>query len=170
MTGATIITGDGRPIVRLERQLVDPPSVVWRALTERDQLRSWFPCDVIVAGGEWKVGATISFPFSPQIIDMTLTGEVLECDEPSRLAFSWGTDILRFELTESGGGTCLVLFNELDPAAASRNAAGWDDCLDKLVGLDATSDAWRIHFDRYRREFEPALGPQEGTPAGYKGK
>jgi uncharacterized protein YndB with AHSA1/START domain len=170
MIDATILTGDVRPRVRLERHVVDPPSVVWRALTEREQLRSWFPCDVIVAGGEWKVGAAISFPFPPEIIDMMLTGEVLECDEPSRLSFRWGTDMLRFELTESRGGTRLVLFNELDPAAASRNAAGWDDCLDKLVGLDAKSDAWRIHFDRYRREFEPVLGPQEGPPAGYKGK
>jgi uncharacterized protein YndB with AHSA1/START domain len=170
MTDATILTGDGRPIVRLERQLVDPPSVVWRALTERDQLRSWFPCDVIVAGGEWKVGAAISCPFPPETIDMTLIGEVLEVDEPTRLAFSWGTDVLRFELTESGGGTRLVLFNELDPSGASRNAAGWDDCLDKLVGHDVKPDAWKKHFDHYRGSFEPVLGPQEGPPAGYKGK
>jgi uncharacterized protein YndB with AHSA1/START domain len=169
MTDATILTGDGRPTVRLERQLVDPPAVVWRALTEQEHLRSWFPCDVIV-GGEWKVGATISFLFPPEVIDMTLTGEVLEVDEPSRLAFSWGDDILRFELTESGSGTRLVLFNELDPSGASRNAAGWDDCLDKLVGLEVKPDAWKFHFDRYRSWFEPVLGPQEGPPAGYKGK
>src|ERR1700691_1451948 len=170
MTGAAILTSDGRPAVRLERQLVDPPSVVWRALTERDQLHSWFPCDVIVAGGEWKVGAAISFPFPPEIIDMTLTGEVLEYDEPSRLAFIWGTDVLRFELTESGSGTRLVLLNELDPSGASRNAAGWDDCLDKLVGLDVNPDAWKNHLDLYRSSFEPVLGVQEGPPAGYKGK
>ena len=41
-----------RPAIRLERHLPDPPPVVWRALTERDQLRSWFPSDVIVSGGE----------------------------------------------------------------------------------------------------------------------
>jgi uncharacterized protein YndB with AHSA1/START domain len=170
MTDATILASDGRPTVRLERQLVDPPSIVWRALTERDQLQSWFPCDVIVAGGEWKVGATISFPFPPEIIDTTLTGEVIECEEPSRLAFSWGTDILRFELTELASGTRLVLFNELDPSGASRNAAGWDDCLDKLVGLGVKPDAWQIHFDHYRHDFKPVLGPQDGPPAGYKEK
>jgi uncharacterized protein YndB with AHSA1/START domain len=170
MTEATILTKDGSPTVRLERQLVDTPSVVWRALTERAQLHSWFPCDVIVDGGEWVVGAAISFPFPSDVIDMTLNGEVLNVEEPSRLAFSWGEDILRFELSESDGGTRLVLFNELAPSSAARNAAGWDDCLDRLVGLVVASDAWKVHFDRYRREFEPVLGSQEGPPAGYKGK
>ena len=169
MKDATILTANGRPTVRLERELADPPSVVWKALTDREQLRSWFPCDVIVEGGVWKVGASISFPFPPDIIDMTLTGEVLEMDEPSRLAYTWGEDTLRFELSESGSGTLLVLFNELSASGAARNAAGWDDCLDRLVGLAVSSDAWRTHFAEYQRAFEPVLGPQEGPPDGYKG-
>src|SRR4029453_10155509 len=45
------------PDVRLDRRLPDPPAVVWRALTERQQLLSWFPSDVIVDGGRWEVGA-----------------------------------------------------------------------------------------------------------------
>ena len=51
MTDAELHTDGPRPAVRLERHLADPPAVVWRALTEREQLRSWFPCDVIVDGG-----------------------------------------------------------------------------------------------------------------------
>jgi uncharacterized protein YndB with AHSA1/START domain len=169
MTGATIVTGGGRPSVRLERQLVDPPSVVWRALTDREQLRAWFPCEVIVTGGKWKVGATISFPFPAEVMDITLTGEVLAVDEPRELAFRWGEEILRFELTESDGGTRLVLFNELPPAAAARNAAGWDACLDRLTGLIPAPDDWQSRFDRYSSAFEPTLGSQEGAPAEYKG-
>src|SRR5437016_13463581 len=98
MTDATLLTSGKRPAVRLERHLPDPPSVVWRAITDRDQLRSWFPSDVVVAGGRWEIGAAISFPFPPEVIDMTLTGEVLAVDEPNVLAFSWGEEILRFEL------------------------------------------------------------------------
>jgi uncharacterized protein YndB with AHSA1/START domain len=169
MTEATIVTGGGRPPVRLERRLVDPPSVVWRALTDREQLRAWFPCDVIVAGGEWRVGATISFPFPPEVIDMTLIGEVLAVDEPRELVFRWGEEIPRFELTDSDGGTRLVLFNELAPAAAARTAAGWDECLDRLTGLIPASGDWRSRFDRYSGAFEPTLGPQEGPPAHHKG-
>jgi hypothetical protein len=100
---------------------------------------------------------------------MTLAGEVLEVVEALRLAFTWGEDTLRFELSESGGGTLLVLFNELSAPSAARNAAGWDDCLDRLAHLTVKSDAWKIRFRQYQSEFEPVLGPQEGPPAGYKG-
>ena len=83
MTDATLITTGKRPAVRLERRLPDPPPVVWRALTDPDQLRSWFPCDVILEGGRWEVGASITFPFPPEVIEMTLSGEVLTIDEPN---------------------------------------------------------------------------------------
>lgn len=169
MTDATLLTDGARPAVRLERHLPDPPAVVWRALTEREQLRSWFPSDVIVAGGRWEVGAPITFPFPPEVIEMTLTGEVLEVDEPHVLAFSWGEETLRFELAPEDDGTRLVLIDELPASAAARNAAGWDACLDRLAGFDPAPDAWRPRFEVYVTAFEPTLGPQEGPPAGYKG-
>lgn len=169
MTEATLITGAPRPAVRLERRLPDPPEVVWQALTDREQLRAWFPSDVIVAGGQWRAGAALRFPFPPEVIDMTLTGEVLDVDPPRTLAFTWGEETLRFELSPDGGGTRLVLIDELPAAHAARNAAGWDTCLDMLAGSPPGPDAWQSHFDRYAAAFAPALGPQEGPPAGYKG-
>ena len=170
MNKGTLIPGGPQPAVRLERHLPDPPAFWWRAITERTQLRSWFPCDVVVAGGQWKVGAASSFPFPPKVIDMTLRGEVLSVDEPGSLAFSWGDDILRFELSAEDGGTRLVLVDELPASAAARNAAGWDSCLDRLAGLEPRPDAWRSSFDAYVAAFEPLLGPQEGPPADYEGK
>jgi uncharacterized protein YndB with AHSA1/START domain len=169
MTNATLITDGARPAVRLERHLPDPPAVVWRALTERQQLRSWFPSDVLVDGGHWVAGAAISFPFPPEVIDMTLTGEVLEVDEPNLLAFTWGEETLRFELSPHDTGTHLVLIDELPANAAARNAAGWDTCLDRLAGLEPSPDAWQSRFQMYSAAFEPAIGPQAGPPAGYKG-
>jgi uncharacterized protein YndB with AHSA1/START domain len=170
MSNATLVSRGSRPSVRLERHLPDPPEVVWGALTEREQLRNWFPCDVIVAGGEWRVGAGISFPFPADAIDLTLAGEVLEVDRPHRLAFSWGEDVLLFELTPQGSGTDLVLVDELPPGAAARNAAGWDSCLDRLTGQAVPDGTWRQRFEVYTDAFEPALGPQEGPPSGYAGK
>ena len=38
MTDAIVLTDRARPAVRLGRHLPDPPGVVWRALTEREQL------------------------------------------------------------------------------------------------------------------------------------
>lgn len=168
MTDASLLTDRTQPAVRLERDLPDPPEVVWGALTEREQLKEWFPCDVIVEG-EWRVGAALSFPFPPEVIEMTLSGEVLECDPPRRLAYTWGEETLRFELAPREGGTNLVMVDELPAGAAARNAAGWEACLDKLAGLEVADDAWQQRFDRYSAAFEPELGPQEGPPAGYKG-
>ena len=168
MTDGTLLTDRARPAVRFERHLPDPPDVVWRALTEREQLHSWFPSDVIVSGGRWEVGAAIDFPFPPEVIDLTLTGEVLEVDEPNVLAFTWGDDTLRFELSAEGEGTRLVLIDELPPRGAARNAAGWEQCLDRLQGLEPAPDSWRPRFQHYAAAFEPVLGPQDGPPAGYK--
>jgi uncharacterized protein YndB with AHSA1/START domain len=164
MTDATLLTDRARPAVRLERHLPDPPAVVWRALTEREQLRSWFPSDVILDGGRWEVGATITFPFPPEVMDMTLTGEVLEVDEPNLLVFTWGEDTLRFELSPEEDGTRLVLVDELPADSAARNAAGWENCLDRLVGLEPADGVWESRFERYAAAFEPAVGPQERRP------
>jgi uncharacterized protein YndB with AHSA1/START domain len=165
MTDARLLTDRERPAIRLERHLSDPPDVVWRALTEPEQLRDWFPCDVIIAGGRWEVGATISFSFRPELhMDMTLTGEVLEVDEPSVLAFTWGDDTLRFELSRERNGTLLVLIDELPPDSAARNAAGWEQCLDRLAGIEPEPDGWQPRFERHAATFEPVLGPQAPRP------
>jgi uncharacterized protein YndB with AHSA1/START domain len=169
MTEGVFLTDGMRPAVRLERHLSDPPVVVWQAITEREQLRSWFPCDVVVDGGRWAVGAAISFRFPPEVIDMTLTGEVLAVDEPSLLSYSWGDEILRFELSAENGGTLLVLTNELPAGRAARNAAGWEGCLDRLAGLGSDEGAWKPRFEAFASAFEPIIGAQEGPPPGYQG-
>jgi uncharacterized protein YndB with AHSA1/START domain len=170
MNQATLITDGSRPAVRLERRLPDPPDVVWRAVTERDQLRTWFPCDVVVEGGRWQTGVAITFRFPPEVIDMTLSGRVLEVDEGRLLVFTWGEETLRFELSPDGAGTRFVLIDELPASQAARNAAGWDECLDRLAGVSGEDPGWQSRFDRYRGAFEPDLGPQEGPPDGYKGE
>jgi uncharacterized protein YndB with AHSA1/START domain len=169
MTGATLHSGGQRASLRLERHLVDPPEVVWSALTDPDQLRSWFPCDVEVVGGTWKVGAAIVFRFAPEVIDMVLHGQVLAIDQPTLLSFSWGEETLRFDLSAEGTGTLMILTDELPPGIAARNAAGWEQCLALLAKEEpAEEPGWQARFDRYVGEFSPRLGPQDGPPSGYK--
>jgi uncharacterized protein YndB with AHSA1/START domain len=170
MTEPVLSIEGERPTIRLERRLADPPAIVWRALTEPERLATWFPCQILVDGGEWRVGAALTFPFPPEVIEMTLTGEVLELDAPHVLAYTWGPETLRFELLDDDGGTRLVLTDELDSSSAARNAAGWDDCLDLLAGGVTDKGAWRPRFDRYAARFEPLIGPQDGPPEGYKGE
>lgn len=170
MTDATLDTSGTQPAVRIERYLPDPPQVVWAAITDRAQLKEWFPCEVIVEGGRWEAGAAITFPFPPEVIDLTLAGTVLAADEPKLLSYTWGEEeVLRFELYPEGEGTRLVLSDQLRASWAARNAAGWDDCLDRLAGRPAQPEAWHGRFAAYAAAFEPLIGPQDGPPAGYKG-
>lgn len=169
MAGDARLAEGSEPTIRLERHLPDPPDVVWRALTEPEELAHWFPCGVEVAGGRWTPGAALTFPFPADVIDLTMTGVVLEVDEPRVLAYTWGDETLRFELSEHDGGTLLVLFDTLARNAAARNACGWDDCLDRLLGLPTSPEAWRRRFEVYSARFAPTLGPQDGPPDGYKG-
>jgi uncharacterized protein YndB with AHSA1/START domain len=186
---ARLVDGCANPAVRLERLLPDSPETVWLAITEREQLRSWFPCDVIVETGRWDVGAPIKFVFPPEVIEVELDGRVLVSDPPRKLAYTWGDEILSFELTPHDGGTLLVLIDELPPGIAARNAAGWELCLDRMSEADRPPEArpldarppearpldarppeaWKVLFDSYSAAFEPTLGPQEGPPAGYGG-
>jgi uncharacterized protein YndB with AHSA1/START domain len=167
MNEASLTTGGTRgAAVRLERDLPEPPEVVWRSLTDREQLKTWFPCDVIVADGRWEPGSAISFPFGPEAGAMTLEGQVLEAREPEALAYTWGEETLRFSVAPHGTGTLLTLTDELRPAVAARNAAGWEGCLDLLAGGKPDKDAWRPRFEHYVAKFAPTLGEQEGPPPG----
>ena len=168
MTEPVLSTEGERPVIRLERRLTDPPAVVWQSLTEPEKLATWFPCQILVDGGTWRVGAALTLPFPPEVIEVTLSGEVLELDAPHLLAYTWGPETLRFELLDDDGGTRLILTDELDPSAAARNAAGWEDCLDRLEGDISDKATWRPRFERYAARFGPIIGPQDGPPKGYE--
>jgi hypothetical protein len=82
--------------------------------------------------------------------------------EPGELLLTLAEDTLRFELSPENCGTHLVLIDELPPGTAAGNAAGWDECLDRLAGLEPASDGGERRFQTYSAAFEPTLGPQEG--------
>lgn len=168
MTEATLLRAGDRPVLRFERHLDRPVATVWRAVTDPDEMRAWFPTRIVI--DEWKVGAEITHHFDEHDID-PLPGTVLEWDPPRRVRFTWGTDTIGFELAVApDGGTIFVLTEELGAHIAARNAAGWEVCLDHLErGTDADAEPWQPRFDRYVAAFEPVLGHQEGPPEGYRG-
>jgi uncharacterized protein YndB with AHSA1/START domain len=127
----TLTDVDGRDAVRFERRLGHPPERVWKALTDPDDLRAWFPADI--EGDLTSPGAELSFPFRDREAE-TMGGEVLESDPPARLAFTWGEQILRFELKPDGDGTRLVFTHALPRAETAKTAAGWQL---RLVLLEA---------------------------------
>jgi len=163
MSEATLMKTGARPVLRFERHLHRPVDEVWQAATDPEEMRSWFPTRIVM--DEWKVGAGITHHFDEHAIE-PLAGTVLEWDPPRRVSFTWGDDIISFELTGADdGGTIFVLTEELSASHAARNAAGWESCLDRLE-FGSEKEGWQPRFDRYAASFAPILGSQDGPPEG----
>jgi uncharacterized protein YndB with AHSA1/START domain len=162
----TYITVEDRPALVFERRLAHPVDAVWRAITEPDELASWFPNQVEM---DLRVGGQIRFTFPEGLDYPPMDGEVLELDPPRRIHFSWGPDELRFDLeaTDDGEGCLLRLTDVLSESEkAARDAAGWSVCLDTLEhhlngvataapGTRPSGD-WQAYYDRYVAEGMPA--------------
>jgi uncharacterized protein YndB with AHSA1/START domain len=176
--GILEIRDDGRYVLRFQRHITHPPERVWRALTEPDQLRQWFPANI---EGERQPGAKIRFVFrddAPRAEDMPellehdaedLDGEFTEFERPRLLAYTWGEEDLRWELEPTSGGCRLIFthtFTERSgiphPAGprmkAARTAAGWDVCLASLTALldhggAPQPDLWQVRYNRYAGTF-----------------
>lgn len=164
---------DAGPRLRFVRALAHPPEVVWRAITEPEQLASWFPQRVSLE--RWEVGALVHFEHT-HVETATFDGEVLAFDPPRLLEFSWGPDVLRFELEPQGAGTRLTLLDTLEELGkAARDGAGWHVCLDQLEhALQSSSppwsssERWREVHPSYVERLGPAaasIGPPEGALA-----
>ncbi|MEQ9568592.1 MAG: SRPBCC family protein [Longimicrobiales bacterium] len=171
---ATLSKEGPRYTLMVERRLTHSPEKVWRAVTERDALRRWFPSDV---EGAWEVGASLKFAFlhgdHDGLTEDDMRGEVIAVDEPRLLEFRWGAHYLKYELEPDGDG-CLFRLSEsfADPSWGARNAAGWEMCLDNLglvldgaAALEFVADVWTAKFKRYVAAFEPEFGPQH-DPTG----
>jgi uncharacterized protein YndB with AHSA1/START domain len=165
---------DDRPAVRFTVDLPHTVDRVWRAVSDPQELRAWFPSTVSYRP---RVGAAIEFTDDPNL--PPTTGTVLAYEAPHRFAFGWGDDELWFELSvpsaDSGPSCRFVLTDVLELRdAAARNAAGWEVCLDALEAhLDGatrtdgetgphteTSRArWREYYEEY-----VSVGMPDGAP------
>ncbi|HEV7721921.1 MAG TPA: SRPBCC family protein, partial [Iamia sp.] len=125
MTDTFAPAGPDRWSVRLERRYPHPIETVWRAVSEPEHLKVWFPATVEL---EPRVGAEVRFG-APMEGMPELTGVVTDCEPPRLLGFTWDTDHLRFELSPVADGTELVLLHTFDDrAGAASFGAGWGEC------------------------------------------
>jgi uncharacterized protein YndB with AHSA1/START domain len=156
---------DGPYQLRFRRTLAHPPEKVWRALTEPQHLRAWFPADI---EGERAEGARLRFVFRNGE-DEPSDGEMLVFDPPSVLEFRWGEELLRFELESEGdgAGTLLTFVNTFDELGkAARDAAGWHACLDILVHeLAGEKPPWSPveRWEQVHADYVDRLGPEAST-------
>jgi uncharacterized protein YndB with AHSA1/START domain len=136
-----------RPGLRYVRRYRHPIERVWRAITESEQLRHWMPCDIV---GERAAGAAITLPFWPghvekyAIDEPTLTGRIEIWEPPQRFGWTWGGDLLIFELSTVADDTELVFTTWLedpDLAGIVSTAGGYHLCLAELTLLLDTGSA-----------------------------
>jgi uncharacterized protein YndB with AHSA1/START domain len=115
------LSADGaRSTLHMRRRLAHPPEKVWAALVEPDRIADWFPTTV---RPELRVGGTVEFGFGG-------SGAVTELDPPRLIAYTWGTDHLRWEVVPDGDGALLLLEHSFDDRAGGASvAAGWHTCI-----------------------------------------
>jgi uncharacterized protein YndB with AHSA1/START domain len=152
MLGSLHPTADGKYVLRFELHLAQSREIVWHALTQPEPRSCWFPARVEF---EPRAGAPLRFkPTKVQIekfgipADQVGTGEVLQANPPALLEYSWGDEVLRWELTEDpSGGTTLVFANTIiDASDAPAIAAAWHAGLEivksQLDGTKPESSMW----------------------------
>ena len=167
----TLLTVEGRAVLRFERKLAHPPEKVWRAITEPDELAHWFPATI---EGERRRGAPLRF-VHPGGEGPTLEGEVKEFDPPRLFAYTWGESVLRLELRPAEKGCTLVFTQTFDerPSAASY-AVGWESCLHALEQAlggepvdDIAPENYSERHEAYVDEFGLLGGAVEDAPDGW---
>jgi uncharacterized protein YndB with AHSA1/START domain len=136
--------------IRKEVRFPQPREQVWNALSTSAALAEWmYPNDF-----EPRIGHRFTFrvPPNPQVNfeGLTVHCEVLECEPPSRLVFSWsaGGPVIdtrvTFQLESEDGGTRLSLehsgFDLSQPfgdQAVKGAQFGWSGLLEKLATVAA---------------------------------
>jgi uncharacterized protein YndB with AHSA1/START domain len=153
----------GRVSVTFERLYPHPPEKVWRALTEPEHLQRWFPTSI---EGERSAGAPLRFAHREADLP-AFDGRMIRCDPPSVLEFTWGQDVLRFELVPHPSGCLLTLTDTLSELGrAARDAAGWHEC---LTGLEAAVDgcpagyAWGEVWKQVHPIYVASFGPEASS-------
>ena len=141
------------------RELRQPPPAVWGALTDPAQLDRWSP--FTAAGDLGRVGET-TLTMIDGDVRQEMPATVLRAEPPALLEYSWGDDVLRWELEPAGAGTRLTLRHTLaKPGMDAMVAAGWHLCfavLQRLLdgdpagvirGRDALDHGWAELRDAY---------------------
>jgi uncharacterized protein YndB with AHSA1/START domain len=138
--GEVIIEGD-YVTLKYERRLAYPREVVWKAITDPNELEMWFNNKAVIDG---RNGGTIDFVTGPA--GFHTTGRILVWDPPRVFEHEWHTAphpqlpdgeseaVIRWELIRDGdSGTILTLtFSRLTKPTALGFAPGMHTFLDSL--------------------------------------
>ncbi|HET6295941.1 MAG TPA: SRPBCC family protein [Kribbella sp.] len=160
----TLTVADGRTQLRMERALAHPAEKVWRALTEPSELSRWFPAAVEL---DLRLDGPISFTFPDGeddfVEDPDNTGVIRAFDPPRLLEYTWGVEVLRWELEPTADGCLLTLTATFDDRPGSASfTSGWTICfdaLDRVLGGSAVPEKDYAELHEY---YVKAYGLDQG--------
>lgn len=159
MLGNIEVTTDGRHALIFERRFAHPQAKVWRAITETEELRHWFVdiLDYDRSRLAFAERATLTFAYQGEPPATNADGDVTQFDPPHLLEYTWGAEVLRWELTADGDAACLLVFTNIlgDRPTAVAVAPGWHVGLDRLGaqlnGRENTGKSWELVAEDYAR-------------------
>jgi uncharacterized protein YndB with AHSA1/START domain len=129
----TLSSENGRTELRMRRELRHPAEKVWRAITEPGQLAGWFPAAVEL---DLRLDGAVRFTFEQDPgapVDEQSSGVIRAYEPPHLLEYTWGVEVLRWELLPTADGCTLSLTATYDDRAGSASfAGGWTLCFDAL--------------------------------------
>jgi uncharacterized protein YndB with AHSA1/START domain len=151
------------------RELRHPPEAVWVVLTDPAELEQWAPFDADRNLGAPGTATLTMADAGGKVTDEKLAAVIKNAERPRELEYSWGDDLLRWELEATGSGqrTHLTLSHTVDDREfISKVAAGWHLCLDvaerlldgKPTGRIVADDAKRHGWEELRVAYEREMG------------
>lgn len=156
---ATREEADGRHTLVFVRKVRHPPEKVWVALTVPDELCKWAP---FVSNRDLSSLGDFMLTMTDDEERQEFAAVVRRSVFPRLLEYTWGKDVLRWELEPDGTGTLLTLRHTVEgPDWLPKVAAGWHLCvlaaerlldgtpLDRVVGRAAKNYGWDKLHDQY---------------------
>jgi uncharacterized protein YndB with AHSA1/START domain len=149
------------------RLLRHSPDKVWAALTDPAQLREWSP---YTADRDLRSVGDATLTMIDGDVSEDLAASVTRAERPRLLEYTWGTDVLRWELAAIDSGTRLTLRHTVsDQDWVPKVAAGWHLCLDvaehlldgqpigPIRGQDAMNYGWEELHNAYAEKLAIAV-------------
>lgn len=129
----TLSSENGRTVLRMRRDLRHPAEKVWRAITDPSQLAGWFPAAVEL---DLRLDGPVRFTFEQDPgapVDEQSSGVIRAYEPPHLIEYTWGVEVLRWELHPTADGCTLHLTATYDDRAGSASfSGGWTLCFDAL--------------------------------------
>ncbi|MBL7259118.1 SRPBCC family protein [Paractinoplanes lichenicola] len=121
------LEGTGEPwTLVFVREFRQAPPVVWAALTDPAELDQWAP---FIPERDLNERGPTTFTMVDGDVREDLPAVVRVVEAPKVLEYTWGEDLLRWELEASGEGTRLTLRHTLIEASDTASVAtGWHVC------------------------------------------